>query len=334
MLPVWTPRALDASLGNASDAAPAPAATRNCCRESDCSRAGERDLLRPLEIEPRDGEGKTSGEVATPAALTPSEALLGGSGPPRDGHRRAAPRAPISVLRGGRSSASRSDGRNGQQERKHNRDPSHLSLPLTESEFSLSLLPPAHNRPGDHARLAYRSNPAALGGDDLIRLRQVRLAQGSRGRLDHAPSVRIAPRAAAGTGREVDRHARDARARDHVRHLLAPEAHEVRERAGRPQVRVLVVRESRGRRRRRRGVCRRRRQRRRPHLTPVAAMKPNRPYGRVERSYASPGTGRKVARRAEEQHRCSAQMTGEPDLLRSWPVVLVASAGGAAFGDP
>src|SRR5207244_521726 len=94
LLPVWTPRALDASLGNVSDAAPAPAATRNCCRESDCSRAGERDLLRPLEIEPRDGEGKTSGEVATPAALTPSEALLGGSGPPRDGHRRAAPRAP------------------------------------------------------------------------------------------------------------------------------------------------------------------------------------------------------------------------------------------------
>src|SRR5438552_4919273 len=51
--PAWTPRALDASLGSASDAAPAPAATRNCRRESDCSRADEGDLLRPQEIEPQ-----------------------------------------------------------------------------------------------------------------------------------------------------------------------------------------------------------------------------------------------------------------------------------------
>src|SRR6266545_1459334 len=36
--PGWTGRALDASFGNASDAAPAPAATRNWRRESDCSR--------------------------------------------------------------------------------------------------------------------------------------------------------------------------------------------------------------------------------------------------------------------------------------------------------
>src|SRR6266702_2892601 len=67
--PGWTPRALDASSGNASDAAPAPAATRNCRRESDRSATGERDLLRPLEIELRDREVKTSPEVATPAAL-------------------------------------------------------------------------------------------------------------------------------------------------------------------------------------------------------------------------------------------------------------------------
>src|SRR6266498_1545677 len=58
--PGWTPRALDASLGNASDAAPALAATRNRRRESDCSRTGERDLLRPPEIDPRRAEVKTS----------------------------------------------------------------------------------------------------------------------------------------------------------------------------------------------------------------------------------------------------------------------------------
>src|SRR5437773_10232000 len=58
--PGWTPRALDASLGNASDAALAPAATRNCRRESDCSKADEGDLLRPQEIEPPDEEVKTS----------------------------------------------------------------------------------------------------------------------------------------------------------------------------------------------------------------------------------------------------------------------------------
>src|SRR5207249_7785196 len=29
----------------------------------------------------------------------------------------------------------------------------------------------------------------AVGGDDLLRLRQLRLAEGRRGRLDHAPSV-------------------------------------------------------------------------------------------------------------------------------------------------
>src|SRR5947208_2569489 len=58
--PAWTPRALDARLGSASDAAPAPAATRNCRRESDCSRADGRELLRPREIEPSDEEVKTS----------------------------------------------------------------------------------------------------------------------------------------------------------------------------------------------------------------------------------------------------------------------------------
>src|SRR5581483_580591 len=57
-------RALDAGLGNASNAAPAPAATRTCRRESGCSRAGRRDLLGPGGIDGRDGEVETSGEIA------------------------------------------------------------------------------------------------------------------------------------------------------------------------------------------------------------------------------------------------------------------------------
>jgi hypothetical protein len=62
--PGGTPRALDASLGNASDAAPAPAATRKRRRESSCSRASKRELLGPGEIERRDGEVKTLDEIA------------------------------------------------------------------------------------------------------------------------------------------------------------------------------------------------------------------------------------------------------------------------------
>src|SRR6266446_4866706 len=62
--PGWTPRALDASPGNASDAAPAPAATRKRRRESGCSRASKRELLGPGERERRDGEVKTLDEIA------------------------------------------------------------------------------------------------------------------------------------------------------------------------------------------------------------------------------------------------------------------------------
>src|SRR4029079_12052390 len=39
----------------------------------------------------------------------------------------------------------------------------------------------------------------AVGGDDLLRLRQLWLAQGRRGRVDHTASVRPAARAAAGS---------------------------------------------------------------------------------------------------------------------------------------
>src|SRR6266550_1288784 len=69
--PAWTPRALDASFGNASEAAPAPAATRNCRRESDCPRADEGDLLRPQEIEPPDEEVKTS-RLFEPRVIRPA----------------------------------------------------------------------------------------------------------------------------------------------------------------------------------------------------------------------------------------------------------------------
>src|SRR5438094_6972289 len=49
----------------------------------------------------------------------------------------------------------------------------------------------------------------AVGGDDLLRQRQLRLPQGRQRRLDHAAPVRAAPRAAAGACREVHRCARD-----------------------------------------------------------------------------------------------------------------------------
>src|SRR6266516_4159731 len=62
--PGGTPVALDVSLGNASDAAAAPAATRKRRRESGCSRASKRELLGPGEIERRDGEVKTLDEIA------------------------------------------------------------------------------------------------------------------------------------------------------------------------------------------------------------------------------------------------------------------------------
>src|SRR5438132_8253970 len=61
--PGGTPRALDASLGNASDAAPAPAATRKRLRESGCSRSRKRELLGPRETERRDREVKTFDKI-------------------------------------------------------------------------------------------------------------------------------------------------------------------------------------------------------------------------------------------------------------------------------
>jgi hypothetical protein len=62
--PGGTPRPLAASLGSASDAGPAPAATRTRRRESGCSRTSKRELLGPGEIERRDREVKTVDEIA------------------------------------------------------------------------------------------------------------------------------------------------------------------------------------------------------------------------------------------------------------------------------
>src|SRR6185295_3644717 len=48
-----------------------------------------------------------------------------------------------------------------------------------------------------------------LRGDDLLRLRELRLAEGHRDRIGHAPPLGDPTRAAAGSGREVDRDDRD-----------------------------------------------------------------------------------------------------------------------------
>ena len=80
----------------------------------------------------------------------------------------------------------------------------------------------------EDARLAGRSDSDPVQplehpvrGDDLLRLRGLRLAQGSRNRLDHAASVRPPARPAAGPRREVDRREVHERAGGHVRHLQA-----------------------------------------------------------------------------------------------------------------
>ena len=56
-------------------------------------------------------------------------------------------------------------------------------------------------------------------GDDLLRGRQLLLAQGHRGRFGDAAPVRDPARAAPGPRREVDRADGDARVRGHVRHV-------------------------------------------------------------------------------------------------------------------
>ena len=82
--PGGTPRALDASLGNASDAAPAPAATRKRRRESGRSRASKRELLGTGERERRDGEVNTLDEIARlPPGCRRRQRLVQARAPPR-----------------------------------------------------------------------------------------------------------------------------------------------------------------------------------------------------------------------------------------------------------
>ena len=91
-------------------------------------------------------------------------------------------------------------------------------LPGPELRDLLVLPAQARLRPARGADPVPPLEPAVR-GDDLLRLRQLRLAEGRRGRLDHAPSVRPAARPAARARGEVDRDARDARARRDVRHV-------------------------------------------------------------------------------------------------------------------
>ena len=100
----------------------------------------------------------------------------------------------------------------------HQPPPSHQTFAGPELRDLLVLSAQARLRPAGGAD-PVPPLESAVGGDDLLRLRQLRLAEGRRGRVDHAASVRPAARAAAGARGEVDRHARDARARGDVRHV-------------------------------------------------------------------------------------------------------------------
>src|SRR4029079_15715672 len=77
-------------------------------------------------------------------------------------------------------------------------------LPGPELRDLLVLPAQARLRPAGGADPVPPLEPA-VGGDDLLRLRPLRLAEGRRVRLDHAPSVRPAAWAAARARREGDR---------------------------------------------------------------------------------------------------------------------------------
>ena len=90
-----------------------------------------------------------------------------------------------------------------------------------------------------------------VGGDDLLRLRQLRLAEGRRGRVDHAASVRACRTARS----RASRRSRSASTRRGELAVMCDTFHplqadDVRARARRRRLRALVVREraSRGRR--------------------------------------------------------------------------------------
>src|SRR4029079_18972305 len=77
-------------------------------------------------------------------------------------------------------------------------------LPGPELRDLLVLPAQARLRPAGGADPVPPLEPA-VGGDDLLRLRQLRLAERCRGRVDHAASIGSPPRPAARPGREVDR---------------------------------------------------------------------------------------------------------------------------------
>src|SRR5262249_2835800 len=114
-------------------------------------------------------------------------------------------------------------------------------LPGAELRDLLVLPPQARLRPaGDPDPVPPLERE--LGGDDLLRLRQLLLAEGDRGRLGDVASVRDPARAASRAGGEVDRDDRDARARRHVRHVPPAPADDLCPRPRRRHVCLLVVR--------------------------------------------------------------------------------------------
>src|SRR4029450_13251564 len=84
------------------------------------------------------------------------------------------------------------------------------ALPRPELRDLLVLPAETRLRPGGDPDPVPPLEPAER-GDDLLRLRQLRVAQGHRGRLGHPPSVRDSARPAPGPGGEVHRDDGDGR---------------------------------------------------------------------------------------------------------------------------
>src|SRR5262249_23320162 len=110
-----------------------------------------------------------------------------------------------------------------------------------ELRHLLVLSPPPRLRPGGGADPVSPLEPA-VGGDDLLRLRQLRVAEGDLRRLDHAAPIPASARTGARTRREGAGCAGDDRARSDVRHLPATQALDRGARPRRWALRALVVR--------------------------------------------------------------------------------------------
>ena len=127
----------------------------------------------------------------------------------------------------------------------HQPPPSHQTFQGHELRHLLVLPAEARLRSGGGAD-PVPPLESPVGGDDLLRLRQLRLAEGHLGRRDHAAPVGAPARPAARPRREGARRRRDDRARRHVRHVPAAQALDLR---ARPRRRAL--RATRGTSRRR-----------------------------------------------------------------------------------